>query len=171
MIPSEAANSLGNQRPGLTKLTEIGFGSFVSSRSSIRRLQEGNGEANTLLTICRSRVQAVERPSVAAAASKLCELRSAGIALGPQLAYQIPKDWPTFHYFRSVIPKNRQRRRPARCSERNLPENRCHSPYGTSKALKIFRKSSRKGIAAANRISLKTPVVTKTARVFQKVWV
>ena len=44
-------------------------------------------------------------------------------------------------------------------------------PYGTSRALKILRKSSRKGIAAANRMPLKTRVVTKTARVFEKVWV
>ena len=28
-------NSLGNQRPGLTKLTEIGFGSFVSSHPGV----------------------------------------------------------------------------------------------------------------------------------------
>ena len=59
----------------------------------------------------------------------------------------------------------------ARCSKSDLPEYRCHSPYGTSKTLKIFRKSSPKGIAPANRKPPKTRVVTKTAREFRKVWV
>jgi len=67
-----------------------------------------------------------------------------------------------------VIPKNRQAGQPA-VSKGDLPEYRRHRSYGTSKALKIFRKSSRIAIAAANRMPLKTRVVTKTARVFQKV--
>ena len=71
---------------------------------------------------------------------------------------------------RSVIPKNRQPCGQPTVPERDLPEYRCHSLYGTSKALEIFRKSSRKGIASANRMQLKTRVVTKTPRVFQKLW-
>jgi antirestriction protein ArdC len=56
-------------------------------------------------------------------------------------------------------------------AERDPPEYRCHSPCGTLEGLKIFRKSSRKGIATANRMPLKTRVVTKIAGVFQNVWV
>ena len=34
----------------------------------------------------------------------------------------------------------------------DLPEYQCRRSYGTSKALEILRKSSRKGVAAANRV-------------------
>jgi hypothetical protein len=51
----------------------------------------------------------------------------------------------------------------------DLPEYQCRRHCGTSKALEILRKSSRKGVAAANRMPLKTRVATKTAWVFQKV--
>jgi hypothetical protein len=71
-----------SRKTGTDKADRNRFWQFCQLGSSIRRLQGGNGEANNLLTICPSRVQAVERPSVAAAASKLCGLGSAGIAPG-----------------------------------------------------------------------------------------
>jgi hypothetical protein len=49
-----------------------------------------------------------------------------------------------FVTYRSVIHKNR-RRRPDRCSKRGSAGISVPRPYGTSKALKIFCKSFRKG--------------------------
>jgi hypothetical protein len=67
-----------------------------------------------------------------------------------------------------VTPKIDSGRRLSRCSEKDLPEYRYNSAYGTSKALKIFRKSSQKGISPSNRKRLKTRVATRASWVFRK---
>jgi hypothetical protein len=74
-----------------------------------------------------------------------------------------------FVTYRSVIPKNRQPRRPA-AVPKGMRQNVDATALWNIESLENLSQIIPKGIAAANRMPLKTRVLIRTAGVFQKVW-